>query len=182
MADFQIWKLFLQTFSDMQIIILSWNIMDQMKKMFLSMVFKVFIKNKWKSKKLKFSRLLHDIKKNSFLKRKKWHVLFTNLLSCSEILPKTRFVWQTWLNCYWVVWLNWNKNTSSCSRVVFRTAVLKNSEICAENIGGRDLRFFRKVYLININQIRKHIDNIDNTVFDNILPKLVYNWYFTLPE
>ena len=37
-------------------------------------VFKVFFKNKWKRRKLKFSRLLHDIGRNSFLKRKKWHV------------------------------------------------------------------------------------------------------------
>ena len=60
------------------------------------MVFKVFLRNELKHRKLKFSRLLlHDIRKNSFLKRKKSLCFyFSNLLSCLEILPKTRSVWQ----------------------------------------------------------------------------------------
>ena len=42
------------------------------------MVFKVFLRNELKHRKLKFSRLLlHDIRKNSFLKRKKWHVFIS---------------------------------------------------------------------------------------------------------
>ena len=36
--------------------------------MFLLMVSKTFLKNKWKRRKLIFNRLLHDIEKNSFLK------------------------------------------------------------------------------------------------------------------
>ena len=44
--------------------------MDRKRKIFLLMIFKVFLKNKWKRKKLKFNRLLHDIQ-NSFFKQKK---------------------------------------------------------------------------------------------------------------
>ena len=43
-------------------------------------------------------------------------------------------------------WLNWSKCRSSCSRVVFRTAVLKNSEIFPENIGGCAFFFKEKTY------------------------------------
>ena len=48
--------------------------MDQKRKMLLLMVFKLFLKNKWKPRKLKISRLLHDIRRNSFFKQKEWHV------------------------------------------------------------------------------------------------------------
>ena len=44
--------------------------MDQKRKMLLLMVFKLFLKNKWKPRKLKISRLLHDIRRNSFFKQK----------------------------------------------------------------------------------------------------------------
>ena len=44
--------------------------MDQKGKMIL-VVFKVFLKNKRKRRKLKCSRLLRDIRRNNFLKRKK---------------------------------------------------------------------------------------------------------------
>ena len=37
------------------------------RKMLLLLVFKVLRKNKLKRRKLKFSRLLHDIRRNSFL-------------------------------------------------------------------------------------------------------------------
>ena len=58
------------------------------EKMFLLMVFKVFLKNKWKRRKLKFNRLLHDIRGNSCLKRKKMACFyFSNLFSCLEIRP-----------------------------------------------------------------------------------------------
>ena len=43
--------------------------MDRKRKMLLLMVFKVFLKNKWKRRKLKFNRLLHDTRKSSFLER-----------------------------------------------------------------------------------------------------------------
>ena len=43
-----------------------------------------------------------------------------------------------------------------------------------ENSGGGGLQVFRKVRLININQIRKHINNI--------LLKLADTWRFILPE
>ena len=71
--------------------------MDRKRKMLLLMIFKVFLKNKWKRRKLKFNRLLHDIRRSSFLKRKKkacFSFYFSNLFSCLEILPKTRSVWQ----------------------------------------------------------------------------------------
>ena len=42
--------------------------MDRKRKMLLLMVFKVFLKNKWKGRKLKSNRLLHDIRR--FLKGK----------------------------------------------------------------------------------------------------------------
>ena len=49
--------------------------MDRKRKMFLLMIFKVFLKNKRKRRKLKFNRLLHDIKKKkkkkAFLSQKK---------------------------------------------------------------------------------------------------------------
>ena len=41
--------------------------MDRKRKTLLLMVFKVFLKNKWKRRKLRFSRLLHDTGRNSFL-------------------------------------------------------------------------------------------------------------------
>ena len=41
--------------------------MDRKRKMLLVMVFKVFLKNKWKRRKLKFRRLLHETRRNSFL-------------------------------------------------------------------------------------------------------------------
>ena len=40
--------------------------------MLLLMVFKLFLKNKWTRRKLKYNRLLHDIR-NNFLNRKKRH-------------------------------------------------------------------------------------------------------------
>ena len=45
--------------------------MDGKKKMLLLRVFKVFLKNKWKRRKLKFNRLLHGITRNSFFREKK---------------------------------------------------------------------------------------------------------------
>ena len=69
--------------------------------------------------------------------------------------------------------LNWRKCRSSCSRVVFRTAVLKNSEIFQENIGG--CAFFSKSSFDTILMIRrKHIDDIWN--------KLADVWHFILLE
>ena len=44
--------------------------MDRKGKMLLLMVFKVFLKSTWKGRKLKFNRLLHDIRGNSLLKRR----------------------------------------------------------------------------------------------------------------
>ena len=41
--------------------------MDRKRKMLLLMVLEVFLKNKRKRRKLKFSRLLHDTRRNSFL-------------------------------------------------------------------------------------------------------------------
>ena len=46
--------------------------MDRKRKMLLLMVFKVFLKNKWKGRKLKFNRLLLDIRGNSLLNRSVW--------------------------------------------------------------------------------------------------------------
>ena len=51
--------------------------------------------------------------------------------------------------------LNWRKCRSSCSRVVFRTAVLKNSEIFQENIGG--CAFFFEIFFWY------HIDDKEKT-------------------
>ena len=45
--------------------------MDRKRKMLLLMVFKVFLKIKWKHRKLKLNRLLHDIRRNSFHKNQK---------------------------------------------------------------------------------------------------------------
>ena len=45
--------------------------MDLKRKMLLLMVFEVFLENKWKHRNLKFNRLIHDIRRNSFLKQKK---------------------------------------------------------------------------------------------------------------
>ena len=70
-------------------------------------------------------------------------------------------------------WLNWRKCRSSCSCVVFRTAVLKNSEMFPENIGG--CVFFWRLFFDTILMIRKkHIDDIWN--------KLADVWQFILPE
>ena len=61
--------------------------MDRKRKMFLLMIFKVFLKNKRKRRKLKFNRLLHDIKKKkkkkkAFLsQKKKWRFYFNNLVA-----------------------------------------------------------------------------------------------------
>ena len=51
--------------------------------------------------------------------------------------------------------LNWRKCRSSCSRVVFRTAVLKNLEIFQENIGG--CAFFFEIFFWH------HIDDKEKT-------------------
>ena len=72
------------------------------------MVFKVFLKMKWKRRKLKFNRLLQGIRRNSFLKRKENGICFyfSNLFSCLEILLKTRTPWQLereekWFDIMW---------------------------------------------------------------------------------
>ena len=71
------------------------------------MVFEVFLKNKWKHRNLKFNRLLHDIRRNSFLKQKKMACFyFSNLFSCLEINLKTNSIWQLereekWFNNMW---------------------------------------------------------------------------------
>ena len=73
-------------------IIIYRNIDRKRKKL---MVFKVFLKNKWKRGKLTFNRLLHDIRRNNFLKPIKIACFyFSNLFSCFEISPKTHSVWQ----------------------------------------------------------------------------------------
>ena len=53
--------------------------MDGKRKMLSSILFKVFLKNKWKHRKLKFNRLLHDIRRNSFIKQKKKRHVFISL-------------------------------------------------------------------------------------------------------
>ena len=45
------------------------------------MVFKVFFKNKWKQRKLKFNRLLHDIRRNTIALYMNQKILFE--ASCS---------------------------------------------------------------------------------------------------
>ena len=78
------------------------------------------------------------------------------------------------MNCYWTLWLNWTKYRKNSSRVLFRTADLKNSEMFQENTVGGVLQIFRKVCLLNINRIRKHINS-------NLF-KLVDFRHFILPE
>ena len=84
--------------------------MDGKRKMILLIVFKVFLKNKWKYRKLKFNRLLHDIRRNSFIKQKKKKkktcFYFTTLFTCLEILPNTCSVWklkrkEKWFDSMW---------------------------------------------------------------------------------
>ena len=50
--------------------------MDRKRKMLLLMVFTVFLKNKWKRRKLKFTRLLNDIGRNCFPKQKENAICF----------------------------------------------------------------------------------------------------------
>ena len=58
------------------------------EKLFLLIIFKVFVKNKWPRRKLKFNRLLHDIRRISSFKQKKTACFyFSNLFTCLEILP-----------------------------------------------------------------------------------------------
>ena len=58
--------------------------------------------------------------------------------------------------------------------MLFKIVALKNSEMFQENTGGRGLQIFRKVCLINIKQLRKHINSV--------LHKLANIWHFILPE
>ena len=47
--------------------------------------------------------------------------------------------------------------------MLFRTVVLKNSEMFQENTGGRGLQIFRKFSLRNINRIRKYINSMEGS-------------------
>lgn len=64
--------------------------MNRKKKNVLLMVFKVFLKVKWKHRKLKFNTL----EETAFSIKKLACFCFSNLFSCLEILPKTRSVWR----------------------------------------------------------------------------------------
>ena len=75
-------------------------------------------------------------------------------------------------NCCWIIWLNWTKYRSNCLRVLLRTVVLKNLDMFQENTGGGGLVIFRKVCLINIKRIRKHVNSI--------LHKVPDIWHFIL--
>ena len=58
--------------------------------------------------------------------------------------------------------------------MLFGTVVLKNPEMFQENTDDRGLQILRMFYLINIKQIRKHINIILHTQ--------AIIWHFILPE